>query len=138
MDVSRLGQHASLKCSGPPHHSSVKKGIVSHGFHKLIVAFSSISPSQYSYFDVGRLFYKSIHSARRLTYNWVSITLCVITVELTALYCSVYVLHANWRTLFFFMVSSFKCEGKNSCHYLIPNPYSWTSRNSILTCQQLC
>ena len=43
-------------------------------------------------FDV-TLFYSShIHSARRLTYNWVSIALCVITVELTALECSVYVL----------------------------------------------
>ena len=31
-----------------------------------------------------------IHSTRRLTYNSVSIALCVIRVELTALYCSVY------------------------------------------------
>ena len=62
-------------------------------FPKLTVAFSSISPSQYGYFDVGMVFQSShIQSARRLTYNWVSIALCVITVELTALYFCVYVL----------------------------------------------
>ena len=33
--------------------NSVRKTIVPHGFHKLTVAFSSISPSQYGYFDVG-------------------------------------------------------------------------------------
>ena len=33
-----------------------KVGIVPNGFHKLSVAFSSISPSQYGYFDVGTLF----------------------------------------------------------------------------------
>ena len=36
--------------------SYVQKGIVPHGFHKLTVAFSSISPLQYGYFDVGMLF----------------------------------------------------------------------------------
>ena len=56
MDVTRLEQRASLKRGGPPRHSSVRKGIVPHGFHKPTVAFSSISPSQYGYFDVGTLF----------------------------------------------------------------------------------
>ena len=61
--------------------------------YKLTVAFSSISPSQYGCFDVGTLFYSShFHSARRLTYNWVSIVVCVTTVELTVLYCNVFVL----------------------------------------------
>ena len=36
--------------------SFVRKGIVPHGFHKLTVAFSSISSSQYDYFDVDTLF----------------------------------------------------------------------------------
>jgi len=59
-------------------------------FHKLTVAFSSIYLCQYGYFEVGALL-SHIHSARRLTYNWVSIALCVITVELTALYRSAYI-----------------------------------------------
>ena len=67
-------------------------GHCSHGIHKLAVAFSSIYTSQYGYFDVGTLFKKNhIHSARRLTYNWDS-TDTVITIELTVLYFSVYVL----------------------------------------------
>ena len=45
-----------LKRDGPPHDSSVQKGNVPHGFHKLTVAFFSISPSQYGYFDAGTLF----------------------------------------------------------------------------------
>ena len=36
--------------------SSLWKGIVSHSFHKLSVALSSISPSRYGYVDVGTLF----------------------------------------------------------------------------------
>jgi hypothetical protein len=44
---------------GPLRVSSVRKDIVPHGFHKLAEAFSSISPSQYRYFDVGMLFYHS-------------------------------------------------------------------------------
>ena len=59
----------------------------------LTEVFSSISPSQYDYFDVGTLFY---HSARHLTYNYVSIPFCVITVELTTLYCNVYVLQVPY------------------------------------------
>jgi hypothetical protein len=47
---------SSLKCGSSSCDSSVWKGIVPHGFHKLIVTFSSISPSQYGYFDVGILF----------------------------------------------------------------------------------
>ena len=59
--------------------------------NKLIVAFSRISLSRY--FDVGTLFLSShIHSAQCFTYNLVSITLCVLTVKVTALYCSVYIL----------------------------------------------
>ena len=46
--------------------SSVRKGIVPLGFHKLTVTFSSIYPSQYGYFDVGTLSY---YSARSFTYN---------------------------------------------------------------------
>ena len=48
MDVTRLEQHAK--------DCSVHKGIVLHGLQKLTVAFSSISPVQYGYFDVGILF----------------------------------------------------------------------------------
>ena len=43
--------------------SNVRKGIVPHGFHKLTVAFSSISPSQYGYFHVGILFTAILHDA---------------------------------------------------------------------------
>jgi hypothetical protein len=57
------------------------EGHCSSHFPQLTVAFSSISPSQYGYFDVDTVFYSShIHSARLLTYNWVSISLCVTTV----------------------------------------------------------
>ena len=35
------------------------KDIVPQGFHKLTVAFCSMSPSQYGYFDVGTLFYSN-------------------------------------------------------------------------------
>ena len=38
---------------------------------------------------------RHIHAARRLTYNWVSLALCVITVELIALYFSVYILQVS-------------------------------------------
>ena len=50
--------------------SAIQFGGCSPRLHKLTVAFSSISPSQYGYSDVGALFKSShIHSARRLTYN---------------------------------------------------------------------
>ena len=56
-----------------------------------------IFPSQNCYFDLVTLFYLShIHSPQRLTYNWVCIALCVITVELTALYCSVHALQVAY------------------------------------------
>ena len=47
----------------------------------------------------------------------------LITVELSALYCSVYILQVNIQTgkHSYIVVSSFKCEGKSSCHDLIPN-----------------
>ena len=63
----------------------------------ITVAFSRISPSQKGYFDVDTLFYSChIHSERCLTYNWISITLCLITAELTILYCSVYILQVPY------------------------------------------
>jgi hypothetical protein len=45
-----------LKRGSLSHDCSVRKGIVPHSFHKLTVVFSSISPSQYGYFDIGMLF----------------------------------------------------------------------------------
>ena len=56
MDVTRLELRASVKRGGSLRDSSVRKSIVPQGFHKLTVAFSSISPSQYGCFDVGTLF----------------------------------------------------------------------------------
>jgi hypothetical protein len=46
----------SLKRGCSPYDSSEWKNIVPHSFHKLTVAFSSISPSQYGDFGVGTLF----------------------------------------------------------------------------------
>jgi hypothetical protein len=43
--------------------------------------------------------YAILPSARRLTYNWVSIAFCVITVELTAIYCEK--CHGICRTFLF-------------------------------------
>ena len=56
INMTRLEQRGSLKRGGSPRDSSVRKGIVPHGFHKLTVALSSISPSNYAHFDVGTLF----------------------------------------------------------------------------------
>ena len=63
-----------------------------------------------------------IHSGQRLTYNWVSIALCVTTVEFTVLYFSVYVLHI------LILCYHLNVRGKNSCHDSIPNArifYHW-------------
>jgi hypothetical protein len=47
-------------------------------------------------FDADTLFLLShIYSARRFTYNWILIAF-VITVELTSLHCSVYVLQVPY------------------------------------------
>ena len=51
-----------------------------------------------------------------------SFALCVIIVELTALYCSVCILQLAGAHSYV-VVSSCKCKGKNSCHDLIPNPH---------------
>ena len=56
MDVTRACGMSSLEHDCPPRDRSVQKRLVPHGFHKLIVAFSSISPLPYSYFDVVMLF----------------------------------------------------------------------------------
>ena len=102
-------------------HGIVRKDIVQHRFHKLTVVLSSVSTSQYGYFDVDTLFWPShIHSARHLTYNWVSIALCVITVDslFSIVVSTYYKCHTSWRTLLFcgiinyFVVSSIKCEGE--------------------------
>ena len=107
MDVIRLEQHhAYIKIvvmrerNARECHSEL---VCSHSFHKLTVAFSCISPSQYGYFDVGALFY---HTEWCLTYNWISITLSLITVEFTALYCILADTHS------YCVAPSFKCEGK--------------------------
>ena len=52
----------------------------------------------------------NLHSTRRLTYNGVPIALCVITVKLYALYCSVYVLQVPFQLAHI----SFKCEKKKT------------------------
>jgi hypothetical protein len=52
MDMTQLEQHAYILIAILRGRSSVWKGIVPHGLHKLTVTFSSISPSQYGYFDV--------------------------------------------------------------------------------------
>ena len=63
-----------------------------------------------------------IDSARRLTYNWVSIALCVIIVHLTSTEVSTHYSAILEGAHCYFVVSSLKCEGKNSCHDLLPNP----------------
>jgi hypothetical protein len=50
-----------------------------------------------------------VHSARHFTYKWVSIALWFITVEFIL------------ADALYFVVSSFKCEGKHSCHGLMYN-----------------
>ena len=90
MNVARLEQRSYIKiavlrgknsreCHSKLVELSVRNGTVPHGFHKLSVALSIISHSQYGYFDVGTLFMSNdIYFAGRLTYNWVSIALSVL------------------------------------------------------------
>ena len=54
MDVTRLEQRAYIK--GEMLQNCREVVIVPHDLHKLTVASSSISHSQYGYFYVGRLF----------------------------------------------------------------------------------
>ena len=109
---------------GPPRDSSVQKDIVPHVFHKLTVTFSKIYPSQYGYFDVGTPFYEShlfckilnlqLSFYRPLYYN--SRAYC----PLLQCLCTTSAILAGTHS--YFVVSSFKCEGGNSCLDLIPNP----------------
>ena len=101
--------------------SSVRKGIVPHSFHKLTVPFSSISLPQYGYFDVGTLSHPfcttlnlQLSFYRPLCYN--SRTHCLLLQYL----CTTSAILAGAHS--YFVISSFKCEGKDSCHDLIPNP----------------
>ena len=94
-----------------------------HGFHKLTVAFSSISLSQYGCFYVGTLF--------------LSRPFCTTLNLQLSFYLALWYNSRAHRPLLqcqrtksiilagahsYFVVSSFKFEGKNSCHDLIHNP----------------
>ena len=50
--IAHLSVPKIVLVARPLWNTAAQKGIVPHGFHKLTVAFSSISPSQYGYFDV--------------------------------------------------------------------------------------
>ena len=52
------------------------------------------------------------------------IALCVITIELTAIYCSVYILQVPYQLLAHILILWYHHlnVGKNSCHDLIHNP----------------
>ena len=70
-------QSNPLKC--PQSIANDVEDIEYHQLHHVWILTSHDSSSQ-------------IYSAWGLTYNWVSIALCLVTVELTVLYYSVYVL----------------------------------------------
>ena len=63
MDVTWLEQCAYIKIAilwgrnAREYYSKLVEAVRKiYGFHKLTVAFSNISPSQYGYFDVGMVF----------------------------------------------------------------------------------
>ena len=130
MDVIRLEQCTSLKCGSPSRDSSVWKGIAPHSFHKLTVTFSRISPSQYGYFDVGTLFYESHPFCTTLDLQLSFY--CPLCYNIRAHYPLLQYLRTTSAILpgaySYFAVSSFKCDGKNSCHDLIWHMYYHRNR----------
>ena len=111
MDVTQLEQSPYIKIAllqwrnARECHSDLMGRPFIPLFHKLTVAFSSMPFSMM--LDL-QLFYRSLCYNSRSHY---SLLQCLRTA------CAILAgTHSS------FVVSSFKCEGKNSCHDLIPNP----------------
>ena len=103
-------------------------------------------PSVQNCYEVGRCVSERTRNKREshpfcttLNAQLSSIALCVVIVELTALYCSVRSTSAILGGAHsYFVISSFKCEGKNSCHDIIPNHNLVFKSNQSTTKSKKC